>query len=186
MAEELIETRAPMQSNGQHFAARGSEPALRFKSASVIGWKAGRMGMASLPDVDLSKFEQFFIEHGRLACEAEFNASRNKLYSYIRALGKKRMLEARAAHVRIQAKGRLRPCPPDFAAAFPYLGLKGCRRRYRADWRQIYRWLDECGREKLIDARRRQTGDRDVGRRVRIMGSVICNAYPVSNLKTAP
>jgi hypothetical protein len=124
-------------------------------------------------------FDTVFVLIGRQACEEWYRVGRATVTRWLDDRGKELLISARSDHVRSQARTRLRACPPDFAAAFPYLGLKGCRRRYRADWRQIYRWLEECGREKLIEARRRQTGDRDVGRHVRLMGNVIGNACQV-------
>lgn len=63
----------------------------------------------------------------------------------------------------------LRPCPGDFSEVYVKVGRRACEEWYGAGFRAINRWLEECGKERLIalraafvlnrikDARRRRT-----------------------------
>lgn len=52
-----------------------------------------------------------------------------------------------------------RPCPADFKAVFLVLGQsKEIEEHYRANWRCILRWIEECGGEALRAERRAITG----------------------------
>lgn len=49
---------------------------------------------------------------------------------------------------------RRRPCPDDFALVFVQIGRLACEEQYRAERDTITRWLEECGKEKLIEQRK--------------------------------
>ena len=46
-----------------------------------------------------------------------------------------------------------RPCPRDFRETYIRLGWDGIVEHYRANWRCIRRWINECGRDELKKAR---------------------------------
>lgn len=48
---------------------------------------------------------------------------------------------------------RGRPCPPCFALTFVRVGRLACEEEYRAERDTITRWLNECGKEELIERR---------------------------------
>jgi hypothetical protein len=48
---------------------------------------------------------------------------------------------------------RLRPCPDDFAPTFIVLGRLACEEHYGVGRQTIHRWLEECGKARLIEAR---------------------------------
>ena len=48
---------------------------------------------------------------------------------------------------------RCRPCPDDFRERYIELGWEA-QYFYETGWRQMARWLDECGGQELIDARK--------------------------------
>ncbi len=55
--------------------------------------------------------------------------------------------------------GQLRPwrtCPDDFREVYLRMGWDGIQEHYRAGWPRIARWIDECGGEELIAARREE------------------------------
>jgi hypothetical protein len=49
---------------------------------------------------------------------------------------------------------RRRPCPDDFEAVFVEIGRMACEEWYGAHTRSITRWLEECGKDRLIEARK--------------------------------
>lgn len=53
---------------------------------------------------------------------------------------------------RMHDTGRIkpsRPCPHDFRETYVRLGWGEIMEHYRANWRCISRWIDECGRAEL-------------------------------------
>jgi hypothetical protein len=46
-----------------------------------------------------------------------------------------------------------RPCPADFRERYVELGWEEIGEHYRAGWPVIARWIDECGRAELTEAR---------------------------------
>lgn len=46
-----------------------------------------------------------------------------------------------------------RPCPKDFEQRFIELGWDGIKDAFHANTRTIARWLDECGKERLVALR---------------------------------
>lgn len=47
-----------------------------------------------------------------------------------------------------------RPCPCDFEMVFVQIGRLACEEHYRAERDTITRWLNECGKDQLIEDRR--------------------------------
>lgn len=53
-----------------------------------------------------------------------------------------------------QPRTVLRPCPDDFVPIFVLKGRLACEEHYRVGRLTIDRWLDESGKDRLIEARR--------------------------------
>ena len=51
-----------------------------------------------------------------------------------------------------------RACPTDFRERFLEMGWDGIAEHYRASWRCVLRWIEECGGETLRAERRKITG----------------------------
>jgi hypothetical protein len=121
-----------------------------------------------------------FIEIGRNACEEHYRAARRTITRWLEECGKPRLIEARAEYVKARSSTYRRPCPQDFPIAFVRLGIMGCVRRYNTDSRRVHRWLDECGRERLVKARLAQVRPPSAGNFDLVdVGRIISRAYPV-------
>lgn len=59
------------------------------------------------------------------------------------------------------------------------LGHKGAMRRYRASFRTVNRWIDECGRERLLKMREKQTRWPEHKLNTRDVGRLLSTAFPV-------
>lgn len=60
-------------------------------------------------------------------------------------------------------RGRIRPyrpCPPDFRERYIEMGWHVVDAHYRAHWATIARWIDECGRQELKEARAAYVSER--------------------------
>jgi hypothetical protein len=125
-------------------------------------------------------FDETFVAIGRLACEEHFHAGRTTINRWLDERGKDRLIALRAERVRAELAGSIRKCPPDFAITYVMLGRNGCERRYTAGHATIDRWIDECGRERLMKSRARQTRrpDRQLNRTE--VGSILQRAFPVN------
>jgi hypothetical protein len=125
-------------------------------------------------------FDETFVRIGRLACEEHYCAGRRTITRWLEERGKRRLINARTEHVLSLLKTRLRRCPPDFELAYVRLGTKQCRKRYQATYSTISRWLDECGRDRLLALRQRE-----IAVRAAEIGRIVSRAYPV-NLTAKP
>lgn len=141
-------------------------------------WWSERIQPCAAP----SDFEATFVEIGRLACQEHYFVGRTTITSWLTQLGKDRLIQLRADHVRQLRARMLRRMPPDFEIAYVMQGPKECSRRYRCDHRTMKRWLAECGAERLQRLRQAQTRKEAV----RDMRMILSHAFPVAGSPSKP
>jgi hypothetical protein len=150
---------------------------------SSIGHQFRSVGRAPRPCP--SDFEETLIAIGRLACEEHYGVGRVTVNRWLEESGKERLLKARAAQELVNRTLHRRRCPVDFEITFVMLGFNECRRRYHANFRLISRWIDECGRERLTNARDAQTRRSELKLNRAEIGAVLNKAFPL-NLTDEP
>ena len=58
------------------------------------------------------------------------------------------------------SSGVLRPRPDDFWTTYVDIGKPGCEAYYRAHWKTVDRWVEECGKVRLRAARAEEVARR--------------------------
>ncbi len=67
---------------------------------------------------------------------------------------------------RIRGRYAERQCPPDFEQIFITLGRLACEEHYSTRASVVTRWLDQCGKQRLIELRRQHVRQRRTEARI--------------------
>lgn len=77
------------------------------------------------------------------------------------------------------------PCPSDFRETFVRIGRIACEEHYRVGRHTVNRWLEECGKDRLIAERSALVFQRDFDRRDRLtrqeLARALSHAFPVQD-----